>query len=119
MGIKILNVKLNPELANIDLGTIGLKYSYHALRRCTEKHIRPVYQVTAEAGSVVEIERDTYLNKTVKIIVRIKYSNNYDLVLVLVPKRDYYVDGSLFVKTCWLNHKTDNHSTLNLSRLSA
>jgi len=46
-----------------------------------------------------------------KIVYKMHYNERYYLILVVVPHE-------WFVKTCWLNCKTDNHRTLDKSRYS-
>jgi hypothetical protein len=64
-------------------------------------------------GSIVEIERTNEI--TTKLVARVRYSKDTDLVLVIAP-----VDVGLFnVITAYLNNKNDKHNTLRLDRISA
>jgi len=55
-----------------------------------------------------------------KYCVRIPYSQNQDIVVVVMPKwnkftRSYEKNGN-FIKTAWLNHMNDDHKTLDFSK---
>lgn len=115
--IKIFNIEQYPQLQQINLGKANLEYSHHALERCERKGIKARPIITISAGTVVELEKDMRTGQNLKIIVRVQYNASQDLVLALIPRSDLPA-GYLFVKTCWLNHKDDNHATLNYSRLS-
>jgi hypothetical protein len=69
--------------------------------------------IEIQAGDVVELELVD--NKTSKVVVRKAVSPTKHLVLVLVPR----AGKEWTVVTCWLNAATDNHATLDKSRLSA
>lgn len=112
--IEIMNIATHPELGSLSLGTVGLEYSRHAVLRANERNFALAGgSVLLPAGSIVEIEREG--NRTTKLVVRVSSTPVYDLVLVLAPK----APGLFFVKTAWLNKKTDKHATLRLDRLSA
>lgn len=54
-----------------------------------------------------------------KYCVRIPYGANQDLVVVIAPKWDKNLgkyDGTAFIKTAWLNSRSDAHFTLDGSR---
>lgn len=103
----IKNIATNPELKHIDLGQVELNYSWHALKRSSEKNIRLKPSLVVK-GNVVETE--SINNRTIKLVVRTTYNDTHDLVLVVLP-------GG-FVKTVWLNHKKDTHKTLNKQRIN-
>lgn len=111
--MKILNVQQHPVLAELSLGRVSLQYSRHALDRAREKdfYLPRAAGVVIGAGAVVEIEREN--NKTVKLVTRIGYNTDWDLVMVLVPREP----GLFWVKSVWLNQVTDNHASLNQERL--
>ena len=57
-------------------------------------------------GFNVEIVQDRFLSK---VVYRVNYSDTHDLIVVVIPER-------WFVKTVWLNAKSDKHQTLNKNR---
>lgn len=58
------------------------------------------------SGTIIEVELKN--DKVVKILLRVNYSQKYDLCIVI---------GSQFrVRTVWLNDKNDNHHTLNRAK---
>lgn len=110
----IKNIQTHPELANIDLGTVYVNYSYHAKEKAAIRGIMLSPTVIVSKGSVVELELANDGKTTIKIVVREDYDKEYDRVSVLIAK-----NGGIFVKTVWLNHKTDHHKTLNKQRIAA
>lgn len=112
---QVLNVATHPVLASLNLGSVSLTWTQHALDRALDKRVGVICFETIGPGSIVELERVG--NKTVKLVVRLqnKRNPNFDDVLVLVPA----CEGLFRVVTCWRNYKADKHETLNLSRISA
>lgn len=87
---------------------IYLKYSKHCLER---EYIR-FKPSNISLKNFVEIEAEKPL-RILKVVVREHYDEYDDLVLVIIPDLNYKIG---FVKTVWLNEKTDTHKTLNRSR---
>jgi hypothetical protein len=58
---------------------------------------------------VIEAEKDDTTGQVVKIVVRKPYDKDKDIVLALIP---HVYSREATVKTCWLNKKSDKHSTL-------
>lgn len=111
-----LNNQVNPQLKRLSLGEISLRYTDHALNRCLDKDIQKFSRIKVEAGQVVEVEREgrsPETMRTVKLVVRFRTCGEFDTVLVIRPLRE----GLFLVVTCWLNHKDDNHETLNTDRI--
>lgn len=106
-----LNVKTNKSLKDIELGTVVLNWTRHAVDQLKKKNVPFYSNLLVSKGTVVEEERDRN-NVRTKIVVRIHDSAEWDAVYVLVPRNGYYT-----VVTCWKNRTTDNHLTLNLNRL--
>ncbi len=106
------NIKYYPELKDIDIGIVKLRYSNHALYRMRQRGIRPLKEIDIKKGTVVETYHELNTGRINKITVRIRYNKEYDKVYVLnYSGREY-----LFVITCWLNHINDNHATLKLKK---
>lgn len=107
---QIKNIQLNPELANIQIGEVKLRYGNHARLKAEKRGIGLPNRFNICKGSVVECEL-TDTDKVTKLVVRGPYNSQQDIVLVLIRGGMDY----LFVKTVWLNHTDDNHSTLKLN----
>lgn len=93
-------------------GRMRLCYSQHAIRASLSDRygeIRILKSITADRFDVVEVE--THNGRTVKYVLRGSYNDEFDIVLVIMPA----TPGG-FVKTVWLNRKSDRHSTLDRSR---
>jgi hypothetical protein len=93
-------------------GTFLLSYTRHALKEALTDcysciQLPPSLQVTPESIVEIEVKQKT----VVKVLVRIEYSNDFDLCLVLKPHHLWAT-----VLTVWLNKRNDQHSTLNISR---
>lgn len=89
---------------------LRLTYSRHAKLECVRDRynlINPPVLVDIRPEHVVEIE--VLAGRPVKAVVRMPYDGSCDLVLVIHP------DG--FVRTLWLNRRTDNHSSLKTAHL--
>ena len=107
------NIATHPKLAEMFCEERRLSSTNHASARAIEKGIMMPPTITIAKGEVVECE--VVANKVTKIVVRRKVKNSRrDIVLVLVPQSDCWR-----VITCWTNDRSDNHATLNKSRLSA
>lgn len=93
-------------------GVMFLEYSNHALRaskndRYTDSIHLPK-AVTIDFSKIVEVETPDNINVT-KIVLRIKYSTQCDLCLVILPE-------TFVVKTVWLNRNDDTHFTLDVTK---
>lgn len=107
------NIATHSELAQLSLKTVRLIYTVHALDRCKQKNIPTHQTLDSPPGSIVEIELTN--GRIDKVVSRVSHSPTHDLVLVLVP-----ITKTVYrVITVWFNNKDDNHSTLNLERISA
>ena len=114
MELRIKNNQLNPELNDMELGHVKLIYSKHALERAAEKQINLIYSANIVKGSIVETYEDSN-NMVRKIVVRVRYDNEMDMVLVLAPAGE---PKKAKVITVWLNHVNDNHKTLKLKSIN-
>lgn len=95
----------------LKFGKQKLTYSNHALNAAQDDrygYINLPSYIDTNTAKVIEIEivQDRFLSK---VVYRISYSKTHDLVIVVIPER-------WFVKTVWLNAKSDKHQTLNRSR---
>ena len=96
-------------LDSIPWGLVPVEYSQHARERLRDKYgmlpcvLPRVVGITPQG--VVEVE--TRGNVVAKVLVRVSFGD-YDLCMPLVVGR-----GPWYAKTLWLNHKEDNHHTLN------
>ena len=90
---------------------LKLEYTKHALERTTKTSV-PITKPSSALILIKDIvEVETKDDKTpIKIVLRTKYNNIYDLVLVLQPN---YSTGYARVITLWLNDFRDTHKTLN------
>lgn len=92
---------------------LKLEYTKHATERTAKTSI-PITKPESALilmKDIVEVETKDDINVT-KIVLRTKYNNIYDLVLVLQPN---YSTGYARVITLWLNDFRDTHKTLNKS----
>lgn len=79
-----------------------LRYGYHANERAAEKGIHTLPAALPDKFTVIETEATN--GRSSKWVVRFTFDAVNDIVLVVLP------DG--FVKTSWLNAKSDLHKTL-------
>ncbi len=87
-------------------GASILDYSKHAADRAAEYKIDLPKFINYAKAQFIECEISC--GKVEKVLVRIPYSDDSDLVLAIIPKK-------FFVKTCWVNKHDDHHATLNTS----
>ncbi len=105
-----------PQLFHKDIGLpiglampqagLSLRYGFHAQDRQAEKIPSGALPKTLPNGFTV-IEAESVRGKAMKWVVRFPFTADSDLVLVIT------MDG--FVKTLWLNKKSDLHKSLNRS----
>lgn len=103
-----------PKGFNSNVGKVRAQYTRHAYEAAlTDRYGRIVLprMVDTQDAQCVEVELDG--GRVSKLVYRIAYSKNYDLVLVCIP-----VQGHFLVKTVWLNKRRDQHLTLDASRYS-
>jgi hypothetical protein len=100
-----------PENAKTQHGKMLLDYSPHALSAALDDRYGNILNLPKSLDTtnaqVIEVEMDG--PKTTKVVYRIPYNEEYDLVLVLIPDKRY-------VKTVWLNKNSDLHNTLDTSK---
>ncbi len=100
-----------PQNAQTQHGQVLLNYSQHALDAALDDRYGNIVNLPksldTSKAQVIEVEMQG--SKTTKVVYRIPYNEEYDLVMVLVPDRR-------FVKTVWLNKNSDLHNTLDTSK---
>lgn len=100
-----------PQNAQTQHGQMLLDYSPHALSAALDDRYGNIVNlpksIDTSKAQVIEVEMNG--SKTTKVVYRIPYNEEYDLVMVLLPDRR-------FVKTVWLNKNTDLHNTLDTSK---
>ena len=84
-------------------------YGRHSFDQASAKMFTLPRSVTFSGQNVIEAEVEN--GKTVKVVVRLPYSNSHDIVLV--------IRNNGFIKTAWLNSKSDRHNALDRSRYAA
>lgn len=90
-------------------GLLRLRLSAHAKQRAKQYKVNPPRTIELKKFNVFEIEvEDGFV---VKIVGRTKYDQQRDIILAILLK-----EKEAFVKTLWLNHKGDNHKSLNTSK---
>lgn len=119
MGIEMLGVKEVmssklyhkeigfPDNIQILTGHMDLEYSRHAMDEASGDKYGGVDLpefIDFQLGNVIEIEVDN--DKVIKMVVRVSYDEEKDLVLVIIPQNG-------LVKTVWFNTRGDKHRTLD------
>lgn len=98
-----------PEGFCAKVGTRMLIYTQHAKNAALNDRYGvinlPKYVNTSDA-EIIEAEIEGQL--VLKLVYRVSYNKDLDLVLAVIP-----VDDKFLVKTVWLNRRTDKHKTLN------
>lgn len=100
-----------PDTLIIPTLCMNLEYTKHALERAKSTYI-PITKPTQALitwDKIVEVETPDDINAT-KIVLRTKYDNINDLILVLHPN---FNTGIARVITLWTNDFRDTHRTLN------
>lgn len=110
-----------PSDIHIPTGHMDVSYSRHALDEANSDKYGGIDlpdTINFQLSNVIEIEVDSVKtdfaihNRIIKMVVRVPYDEEKDLVLALIPSG---ADNAI-VKTVWFNTKGDVHRTLNRSR---
>lgn len=100
-----------PQNAKTQHGQFLLDYSPHALNAAADDRYGNIVNLPksldTSKAQVIEVEMEG--SKTTKVVYRIPYNEEYDLVMAVIPDRR-------FVKTVWLNKNSDLHNTLDTSK---
>lgn len=94
---------------------VALRYTNHAKERIERNNYKLIvipHFVKVTSDNIIEGYTTDTINLE-KIIVRIPYDRNRDIVLVLQPEFDKF---KAKVITFWLNHKSDNHPSLDKTK---
>jgi hypothetical protein len=87
--------------------TINLSYSHHAKLACIHDKYgiinHPPFTIQIKEDNIIELEIKE--NKIEKLLIRLDYDTDFDILIVFVPDTG-------IVKTVWLNEKSDKHFTL-------
>jgi len=87
-------------------GVFNLSYSYHAKNASYDDRYGQMSlpnTLNVDNAKLIEIEVED--NQVVKGVYRTNYSDDLDLIVVMIPQTS-------FVKTVWFNKTTDTHKTL-------
>lgn len=111
-GTKLYHFQVGiPKELVYKFGIFNLVYSQHAMEQAKQDRygfVRLPQTLDTNTAKVIEIETDMN-DKVTKVVYRVPYSRENDLVLVVMPDRQ-------FVKTVWLNRKNDLHRTLDRAK---
>lgn len=89
---------------------LELNYTLHAIKSAENDRYEEINLPSTINFTMVEVIEIEILDGDVeKMIVRQKYSKEYDLILVIMPRY-------MKVKTVWLNQVSDTHKTLDRSK---
>jgi hypothetical protein len=105
-------IGLPPELDKYIGRIFKLTFSQHAKDECRNDRygfIIPPQEVLITKDNVIEVEM--HYHNIVKILVRMPYDSVNDISIAFIPS-----SHGGFVKTLWLNRKTDVHRTLDRSK---
>jgi hypothetical protein len=92
---------------NFPQGIFKLRYSDHAKREAKKETLELGLPASLNTMSARIVEVETAKQKTIKIVYRQHYFGQKDLIIVVSV-----VEYPWVVKTIWINHVDDNHSTL-------
>ena len=95
-----------PKNIQLPEGVFNLSYSYHAKNASYDDrygHMSLPNTLNVDNAKLIEIEVEN--NEVVKGVYRTSYSDDLDLIIVMIPQTS-------FVKTVWFNKTTDTHTTL-------
>lgn len=90
-----------------------LTYSKHAkLQSKSDRYgeIKLPVVLDVSKAQIVEIDYCPIHNIVTKFVLRKRYTNLLDLCFVTIPTE---FESSYFVKTVWINERTDTHKTLD------
>ena len=99
-----------PEDVQTQFGQMLLDYSQHALQAAQNDRYGTIdlpRSLDTSKAQVIEVETDG--KRTHKVLYRVPYNNEYDLLMAVDPRRR-------FVRTVWLNRNDDLHNTLDPSQ---
>lgn len=91
---------------------VTLAWGHHAKRALQDDRYGLMEMFASLNLSDTEtVEVEIQGRKVTKMVQRGEWDTDHDFTIVLIPR-----PGDWFVKTIWLNKKTDTHRTLDASR---
>lgn len=107
-----------PESLLIPYDTVmNLGFTNHARERMTRENYKVIVLPTVvklTKSNIVEVYTENKKD-VLKILMRVHYDYNRDIVLVLQPD---FQKGKMVVITFWLNYKNDQHPGLDMTKYS-
>ena len=111
--------------AKFPSGLKRLKYSNHAYKEVLKDRDKLRFYVPdvvcMERATLIEADEISKDRGLAKIVFRYPLYDidtqeemDYHIVFAAIPEK-----GGLFIKTAWVNHKDDNHRTLNPNRFAS
>lgn len=100
-----------PDGFSLPADRVSLRWGVHADKARTDDRYATIPKfdtIPLAAFNVVEVGLEG--RKVAKVVVRGHWTKDLDVVFVLIPGREW------FVKTVWINERTDSHGTLDRSR---
>lgn len=100
-----------PKQARTRFGKMPLTYGLHALQAALNDRYGAIdvpMHLDTDTAKVIEVELASD-GATEKVLYRVHHDVTHDLVIAVVPRTGY-------VKTVWLNEKSDAHATLDHRR---
>jgi hypothetical protein len=96
----------------IPIGIQSLTYSKHAIREANSDRYGTIkLPVAVDMSNAYVFEAEVNQRGEVsKVVFRVQLDPQRDLVIVGIPR------STMFVKTVWVNLRTDNHKTLRKNR---
>lgn len=104
-----------PKNVSLPQGTFGLTYGHHARQAAASDRYGDVSQdlpATIDTTLATVVELEILDGRIAKIVYRDHFNDELDLVFAIIP-------GQWFVKTVWVNVKSDPHHTLDRGRYQA
>lgn len=97
---------------NLPKGKYRLDYGSHARQEATQDRFGEIELpefLDADSAEVIEVEVERGIVQ--KILYRFKLDGQRDVCMPVIPRT-----GAMFVKTVWVNLRSDKHKTLDRSK---
>ena len=102
-----------PSSIELPSGKRSVEWSEHAIREAEydiNGKIRYIDNIILDSYRIFEVETDKD-GQITKFAYRTRYNAKCDVIYVFMQK-----GNNLFIRTAWLNRRSDKHTTLNLSK---
>lgn len=111
--MRLFHVKKGfPKGFKSNVGKVGLKFTAHAKAAATNDRYGIIsLPESVDTNSATCFEVAIKDGQVCKLAYRLPYDRDKDLTLVVAPVGNFFI-----VLTVWLNLRTDEHKTLDLSR---